>query len=375
MNGKPKIAMVIRSFNRGGAEVLLREMFENKIFNEQVESYDLIILDSKRVELLKDLKNVNYYIINIFSSSFFSFFKAYYKLYKLIKEKKYSIVHTHLPNAAILTRFLKFLLPQIKVVYSEQNVVDSYKKISFFLNGLTYSKDNHVIFASPEVRSSVDKHKHVGFYNYRKGSIVVNAVDTNKFYTPGRDIFHPGFLTVGTIVSFRKWKRLDRWVEVVESVKKNYSDIPIKFIMAGIGPEKKKIEELILEKQLNAYIDLSGLIINTVPVFSKLDIFLMTSEFEGLPVALLEAMSCGCIPVTSMAGGIKNLDFDGFGYKYECFNAEELAKIIFEYYNNKKRIVEERKKARDFILKHHSLDKFVSDYLNIYASLNNKALS
>ena len=58
MNGKPKIAMVIRSFNRGGAEVLLREMFENKIFNEQVESYDLIILDSKRVELLKDLKNV-----------------------------------------------------------------------------------------------------------------------------------------------------------------------------------------------------------------------------------------------------------------------------------------------------------------------------
>jgi glycosyltransferase involved in cell wall biosynthesis len=159
---------------------------------------------------------------------------------------------------------------------------------------------------------------------------------------------------------------------VAEAVKKNYPDLKARFVMAGIGPEKKFVEELISKKELKDYIELPGLIIDTVTVYNKMDIFLMTSEFEGLPVALLEAMSCACIPVVSNVGGIKNLDFNGFGYKYENFNAEEIAKIIFYYYNNKTKIIDERKKAREFILENNSLDKQVGEYLNIYNSLNNK---
>ena len=96
----------------------------------------------------------------------------------------------------------------------------------------------------------------------------------------------------------------------------------------------------------------------------------MTSEFEGLPVALLEAMSCACIPVVSNVGGIKNLDFNDFGYKYENFNADDIAKIIFDYYNNKEKIIMERKKAREFILQNNSLDKQVAEYINVYNNLN-----
>ncbi len=35
-----------------------------------------------------------------------------------------------------------------------------------------------------------------------------------------------------------------------------------------------------------------------------MDIFMMSSEFEGLPIALLEAMSMGCMPACTDAGGI-----------------------------------------------------------------------
>ena len=243
MNEKPKIAIVIRAFNRGGAEVLIREMFENENFNKNLNSCDLIILDSKRIELLKDLKNVNYYIINIFSSSFFGFFGEYFKLYKLIKAKQYQVIHSHLPNAGILMRFLKLLLPHIKLVYSEHNIVDSYKKISFLLNGLTYSKDDHTIFVSQEVESCVNKHKRSWFYKYQKGSVIVNGIDPDKFYSSNKNDFYNGdFLTVGTVVSFRKWKRLDRWIEVAEAFKKNYPDIKIKFIIAGIALKKNRLK-------------------------------------------------------------------------------------------------------------------------------------
>jgi glycosyltransferase involved in cell wall biosynthesis len=365
-----KVAIVIRSFNRGGAEVLIREMFENAEFNKHIKNCDLIILDGKEIELLKDLKNINYYIFNIFSSSFFGFFKEFIKLRKFISEKKYKIIHTHLPFAGIIVRLLKFLQPQIKLVYSEHCVLNAYNKLSFLLNGLTYTKNDYTVFVSAAVKHSVDDHKALKFYTYKKGAVINNGVNSNKFFCPSKNgHFTQNYLTVGTVASMRKQKRLDRWIEVAEFFKRNYPDTPVKFIIAGDGSERKALQELILLKGLDRYIELAGLVINTVPFYNAIDIFLMTSEFEGLPVALLEAMSCGCIPVTSNVGGIRNLDFDDFGYKYENFNAEGLAKIIFQYYNDKTKIVEERKRARNFILRNNSLDKQVQEYIHIYNNL------
>ena len=49
-------------------------------------------------------------------------------------------------------------------------------------------------------------------------------------------------------------------------------------------------------------------------------IFLMTSEFEGMPLALLEAMSMGCVPVVSDAGGIPEVVNGSCGF---VFNRQE----------------------------------------------------
>jgi glycosyltransferase involved in cell wall biosynthesis len=50
-----------------------------------------------------------------------------------------------------------------------------------------------------------------------------------------------------------------------------------------------------------------GLQTEVKPWYSMMDIFMMTSVFEGLPIALLEAMSMECAIVTTNAGGIKEV--------------------------------------------------------------------
>ena len=371
---RPNVGIIIRSFNRGGAEVLIREMFDNKRFNEATGICDLIILDSKRLELLKDLKNVNYYIINIFSSPLLSFVIEYRKLYKLLKLKQYDVLHVHLPNAAIILRLLKFLMPKLRLVYSEHNIVDSYKKITYLLSGLTYYKDNQTIFVTREVEACINRHRKSSFYNYKNGSVIINGINVHKFYSTDKNgHYTKNYLTVGTVVSFRKAKRLDRWVETVAAVREKYPLLNIKFILAGIGPEKAAIDEMILQKKLTDYIEMPGLVINTPEVYNKMDIFLMTSEFEGLPIALLEAMSCACVPVVSNVGGIKDLDFVDFGYKYENFDADILANVIANYYANKSKIVAERNKARKFVVENHSLDKQAESYLKIYKNVMDNA--
>ena len=83
-------------------------------------------------------------------------------------------------------------------------------------------------------------------------------------------------------------------------------------------------------------------------MYKQVDIFLLTSDFEGLPLALLEAMSCGCVPVVSDVGGIRQLEFDGFGYKFHTFNAKGIAMHIVEYLDKDKWTCES-KKSRQFV--------------------------
>ena len=74
-------------------------------------------------------------------------------------------------------------------------------------------------------------------------------------------------------------------------------------LLVGAGPKEEEIKNLIKTYNLRHRIILPGLQTNTV-VFIAMDIFMMSSQFEGLPIALLEAMSTGCAIVSTKAGGV-----------------------------------------------------------------------
>src|SRR5206468_7422408 len=133
-------------------------------------------------------------------------------------------------------------------------------------------------------------------------------------------------LTVGLVARFRPQKRVDRWVEVAAAIHKKNSNI--KFIMVGDGPDDEILRQKVSELNLNDIIELPGKLSDTFSAYKRIDIFLLTSDFEGLPLALLEAMSCGCVPVVSNVGGIKQLDFTDIGHKFDEFNPEEIADKI-----------------------------------------------
>ena len=68
---------------------------------------------------------------------------------------------------------------------------------------------------------------------------------------------------------------------------------------------KAEVKRLELEKSF-----FPGLKTNVKPYFSAMDIFMMSCSFEGLPIALLEAMSMECAIVSTDAGGIKEVISD-----------------------------------------------------------------
>lgn len=365
-DGGIKVAHVIRVFSYGGAEVLLREFFEQPEFKEQVIS-DVFVLDHKKLGLKNDvtpnIRNFYYYKITTWR-----FFFEYIKFLSQIAKGKYDVVHMHLPVAGWMGVVAKLFTHRTKYVYSEHNLVTFYSKYNYYFSGITYGFFDCVIFVSHEVGEVIRKVQKGWFFKTKNAVTILNGIDTNKFLCTHRSQLEPSkTLTVGLVARFRPQKRVDRWVEVAAALHKKNSNI--KFIMVGDGPDDEMLRQKIADLNLKDVIQLTGMLSDTYQAYKQIDIFLLTSDFEGLPLALLEAMSCGCVPVVSNVGGIKQLDFTGIGYKFDEFDPEQIADKINCYTKNPASYFDESNKARAFVIKNYSLTKQVNEIILLYRKL------
>lgn len=366
MDKKLKVAHVIRVFSYGGAEVLLRECFAHPYFKENVES-DLYILDHKKLGLVPEVKpNVN--SIHYYRITTPKFPIAYAKFLRHIIKDKYDIVHMHLPVAGWMTIPAKLFNRKTKFIYSEHNLVNFYARYNYYLSGLTYGFFDCLVAVSYEVGEVIKKMRKGWFYKTKKAVTILNGINTDKFTNAYRDYENEATeFTVGLVARFRPQKRVDRWAEVAAEVHKLNPNI--KFLMVGDGPDDNMLREKIKALNMEGKIELPGMLSDTANAYKRIDIFLLTSDFEGLPLAIMEAMSTGCVPVVSNVGGIKQLPFDGFGYKFDDFKPAEIARVIAAYADDRQQFKAESQRARDFVESNYSLTKQVHEIVELYKEL------
>jgi glycosyltransferase involved in cell wall biosynthesis len=214
------------------------------------------------------------------------------------------------------------------------------------------------------VQNDADKRRKSSFFNYRKGIVIRNGVNLRKF--DYQEIAASNNITVGAIAKFRREKRLDRWVEIAKRITE-LAPGQFRFILAGHGEKMPEIVSMVNDLQLKDEVDLPGAVYNTADYYHTFDFFLMTSDWEGLPVALLEAMACGCIPVVTNVGGIKQLQIDQFGFKYE--RIDEAARYIIEISYDKELVALKKRQARIYVETNFSLERQLNNFLSLYNSL------
>jgi glycosyltransferase involved in cell wall biosynthesis len=81
--------------------------------------------------------------------------------------------------------------------------------------------------------------------------------------------------------------------------------------IAGDGPCRDRLVELSKELNLEKRVSFLGALPHTAQFLSQLDVFVLSSLNEGLPLALLEAMAAGLPVVSTRAGGVEEAAHDG----------------------------------------------------------------
>jgi glycosyltransferase involved in cell wall biosynthesis len=109
------------------------------------------------------------------------------------------------------------------------------------------------------------------------------------------------------------WKGFGDLIHAVERLSRRRQ---VRLLILGDGPLRGELQALIVELGLQDKVSLLGYVENPLKFFTRADVFVLSSHVEGLPNVLVEAMMCGCTPVsTDCPTGPREVLQDGkYGY-------------------------------------------------------------
>ncbi|TFV97914.1 glycosyltransferase family 1 protein [Algoriphagus kandeliae] len=179
---------------------------------------------------------------------------------------------------------------------------------------------------------------------------------------------------IGKVAVFRSQKRLWLWVELALRILKKRKDVH--FLLVGDGEWRGRLEKQISASGKSAHFHLVGVQKEVVPYLNIMDIYLSSSEFEGLPIAMLEAMACEVPVVATRAGGIGEVIQHGVqGYLSGIDDWEELEEYCLKILNDDQLHEKLAKAARSQVEQNFSMKRMVGDLEKIYLQvLKNKSI-
>lgn len=299
-----KILHLIKSLGRGGAEMLLPETL--RAHDRQCFDFAYgYFLDYKN-QVVPELEKQSAVVRCFHANNGVAILAKSGAVARFAKEWGADIIHCHLPLAGVAGR-IAGKLAGIPVVYTEHNKQERYHPLTRKANLITAGWNELVLSVSEDVESSLKKAtagKEISVQT------LLNGVDTAKFDDARYDkssakkaLSIPGNApVVGTVAVFRDQKRLHLWLDLAKKISEHFPEAY--FILVGDGPHFEALRQQATELGIAEKTIFPGRLEEVRPWLAAMDVYLMTSEFEGLPIAMLEAMSMRLPIVSTTAGGI-----------------------------------------------------------------------
>jgi glycosyltransferase involved in cell wall biosynthesis len=368
MKPKTKVLHIIKSLGRGGAEMLLPETL--RLHDRQRFEFHYIYFLPWKDQMVEAIQQQGGIVTCFSAKNNIQLLLKARAVARYVQEHGIQVIHGHLPWAGVLARIVG-KMTGVPVLYTEHNKQERYHLATRVLNLATLNWLTHLVAVSDDVAESIRRHKPTLRIPLQT---IVNGVNTERFAPgyAGSDNVRKAFgipadaPVVGTVAVFRFQKRLDLWMEIAKQI---HAEVPdAHFIIVGDGPLREELDDKYDALGLKGYVHFAGLQTEVRPYFSLFSLYMMTSIFEGLPIALLEAMSSGCAVVTTDAGGIKEVirpDVDGLLCSVD--EAGKLTGLAVSLLNNEPLRQELSVQARRRVEELYSMEKMVENLENVYA--------
>lgn len=224
------------------------------------------------------------------------------RLRSLLKSWAPDVIHAHLPSAGILAR----VTTQTPVVYTEHNITSSYRQPTRTLNRLTYGRNAAVAAVSRAVSESLAGYPGPEPVVIPNGVSVPSSSGAEGVRSElGVENGVPLFVHVGNIRPHKGHSNL------IEASARLAESLP-RFLVVSIGGEKhpgdlERVRSEAARAGVADRVRFLGRRSDATDFIAAADVVVNPSDFEGMPVFLLEALALSRPVVATEVGGVSSV--------------------------------------------------------------------
>jgi glycosyltransferase involved in cell wall biosynthesis len=348
---KIRILHLVDGLVMGGAEVLITQIIE-ALGTEKYKHFVFYFADDGPIREKIETLGILVYKGNDRASIkqpirfMVTLFDLVRDLISFIRSKRIQIIQSHMGPANQLAVTVGKLLkiPTFPTVHTPLAFVDErsrwdtrvcFKKA---LNQFVYRMADRVVVVSQEIKEIFQKRfslENDNFFVLKNGIVLEDNF-------PKSDVFEKEFpdsenklkiIAVGRLVPLKNFNLIVRAAK--ELINRNLTNFLV--LISGEGGERPMLEALIKELEVDTHVKLLGLRDDIIDLMMASDLFVMSSSYEGLSIAMIEAMACGLPIISSDIRGIRDcITHEQNGLLYPVGDHKALADCILQLAEDEK---------------------------------------
>ena len=316
--------------------------------------------------------------VNVVSSPHGRFTSCYREALRFLRNKRIDVLHSHKSKEHILALLLARTLSVPHLVRTQHGMPEPRTLKDRLVYGLarrTASSASRIISVSSDLSRHLER-----YTDPQKITIVPNAVDLQHVKSPlsreaaKRTLGIPERVpAIGTAARLEPVKRIDLFLAVAQHLSAqcvlHAVPAPV-FVIAGDGSERRRLQQLITHTSLHDKVFFLGHRDDVYDVVRAMDLLLITSDHEGMPTLVLEAMALGTPVVSRRVGGVPEIIDDGVeGVLVNASDPPLIARACLPLLTNLELACRLTEAAHEKIIRNFSAEANALQVAEIYRSL------
>lgn len=251
-------------------------------------------------------------MVTVLDEEKLGFFRIVSQLTEIIKAQGVDVIHTHRFKENIIGSIAGLYagrLPSMRTVHGMPEQRPRWWQITRILIRRADRLcgrylQSRIIAVSTELADRL-----IQIYPHEKVITIKNGIDITALAGIREAISHrrsnrPEPTRVGIACRLVAIKRVDLFIRAARSYLDHYTDTSIDYYIYGDGPLREELVRLNRELGTDKIVKFSGHVSDIHRALAELDVLMITSDHEGLPMILLEGMALGIPAVAHATGGI-----------------------------------------------------------------------
>ncbi len=367
---QPLVLHTITELNYGGAEQLLVNVLRYVLAQPTSQfRHQVVTLYDGQTPLSQELRALGVPVHDLqMKKSEHGRVTAPYQFWRLLRQEKPAIIHNWLYHASLLGRTMG-RLAQTPVIITARHTSQFGIPLRTRLYNWTGRLDDRTILICEAMRSTEQgaPERYITIYNGIPSlSLPPRETARAKLLAelglPDTAVF---ILTIGRLHPAKGHR------DTIPALRQLRTSHPhAHFLWVGDGEEYAHLAAQIAEANLTSHVHLLGKQPDIAPFLASADIFLLPSRWEGVPVAIQEAMAAGLPVVSTAVGGIPELVQDGqTGLLVPPQDPTALAQALITLLNDHGRATQMGQAGRQRIADHFTIEQMVTQTEALYERL------